>query len=242
MATKKTPPEPPRQKPSSKKEGEQPKSKSKAAIDKALDKLRQEAIAEEAVNEIKSRGSDKLPKEKQKPTGVKLTPEQEAEKFEQVLYNIAEEGLSVRKACPICNVSTAIFYRHMELTHIREEFTELTEEETRLMAEDREKRYARAREARNRILLEETLEIADEVSYDFKTLDNGREIPDKEQVLRSKLRVETRLKYLEMTEPTKYGKKIETTLIGKEGAPPAVVIQLGSGIAPPEEQITPEQP
>lgn len=237
MTAKKTPPKPPRQKPTSKKEGEQPKrGKAKQQFDDAMDKLK-----EAAVDEIKSRGNDKKPKEKLKPTGVKLTPEQEAEKFQQVLNIIAEDGLSVKKATAICNISSSTFYRHMDINYLKGEFTELTEEEIQLMGEERQKRYARACEARHKILLEETLEIADETDNDWKTLDNGAVIPDREVVARSKLRVDTRLKYLEMVEPTKYGKKVETTLIGKEGAPP-VQINLGSGIAPPDEQQKTEQP
>lgn len=72
--------------------------------------------------------------------------------------------------------------------------------------------FARAREEGADALAAECLEIADETSNDTITLRKGEaeiEIPNKEWILRSKLRVETRLKLLAKWFPKRYGDKIE---------------------------------
>lgn len=45
------------------------------------------------------------------------------------------------------------------------------------------------------------------------------EIPDKEWMLRSKLRVETRLKLLAKWDPKRYGEKITQEISGPDGGP-----------------------
>ena len=76
---------------------------------------------------------------------------------------------------------------------------------------------ARAREAGfDRIALE-ALAIADEVD-DRDTISTDRgEYPNKEWIMRSKLRVETRLKLLSKWDPKRYGERL--ALAGDEGAP-----------------------
>lgn len=81
---------------------------------------------------------------------------------------------------------------------------------------------ARAREAGfDRIALD-ALAIADAGEHDTITFEkNGQmvEIPDKEWMLRSKLRVETRLKLLAKWDPKRYGEKITQEISGPDGGP-----------------------
>ena len=80
---------------------------------------------------------------------------------------------------------------------------------------------ARAREAGFDQLAEETLAIADNTGFeDEDTIITERgSFPNKEWVMRSKLRVETRLKLLSKWDPKRYGetKKLEHT--GADGKP-----------------------
>jgi hypothetical protein len=70
--------------------------------------------------------------------------------------------------------------------------------------------FARARVAGWDALALETLQIADDIANDtIKTKDG--EIPDKEWILRSKLRVDTRLKLLAKWDPKRYGEMVEKT-------------------------------
>ena len=81
---------------------------------------------------------------------------------------------------------------------------------------------ARAREAGfDRIALD-ALAIADAGERDTIAFEkNGQmvEIPDKEWMLRSKLRVETRLKLLAKWDPKRYGEKVTTEISGPDGKP-----------------------
>jgi len=92
---------------------------------------------------------------------------------------------------------------------------------------------ARAREAGfDRIALE-ALEIADNVGNEHKDTIETKfgEIPNKEWVMRSKLRVETRLKLLAKWDPKRYGEKLAQEISGPDGGP----IQTQG-----EYQVTPE--
>lgn len=85
--------------------------------------------------------------------------------------------------------------------------------------------YTRAREVGLDEVADETIEIADDGTNDYVELVNSKGtkkiILDKEAVLRSKLRVETRLSYLANMAPRKYGKnvKIENQALDKNGEP-----------------------
>jgi len=82
---------------------------------------------------------------------------------------------------------------------------------------------ARARESGfDRIALD-AIAIADEVT-DKDTITftrQGEEVsmPNKEWILRSKLRVETRLKLLSKWDPKRYGDKVTTEISGPDGKP-----------------------
>lgn len=82
---------------------------------------------------------------------------------------------------------------------------------------------ARAREAGFDQIALDALAIADEVTdKDTITFTKGEqevEIPNKEWILRSKLRVETRLKLLAKWDPKRYGDKISQEISGPGGGP-----------------------
>lgn len=70
--------------------------------------------------------------------------------------------------------------------------------------------YRRAREAQADLIFDECLEIADDSSSDGERADNGKESQNAtEQVARSKLRVDTRLRMAGKLAPKKYGDKVE---------------------------------
>lgn len=72
--------------------------------------------------------------------------------------------------------------------------------------------YARARANQADYLVEQTLSIADETEHDTLTIKKGDseiEIPNKEWILRSKLRVEARQWAAGKLAPKKYGAKVE---------------------------------
>jgi len=80
---------------------------------------------------------------------------------------------------------------------------------------------ARAREAGfDRIALD-ALEIADNIGNEHKDTIETKfgEIPNKEWVMRSKLRVETRLKLLAKWDPKRYGDLIKQEVSGPDGGP-----------------------
>jgi hypothetical protein len=77
-------------------------------------------------------------------------------------------------------------------------------------------RIARARARGYDQLAEEILEIADDTSNDTIETDSG-EIPNKEWIMRSKLRAEMRLKLLSKWDPKRYGERL--ALAGDKDAP-----------------------
>jgi hypothetical protein len=96
--------------------------------------------------------------------------------------------------------------------------------------EKKSKRYAHACEVRADIIFEDILSIADESENDVKRDKDGKEITNKEMVLRSRLRVDARKWYLSKLSPKKYGDKIETTIEG--GDKPVNIVSLGGGVKP----------
>ena len=75
-------------------------------------------------------------------------------------------------------------------------------------------RITRAREAGFDAIAEECLQIADFTGDDTIQTEFGP-VPDKEWIMRSKLRVETRLKLLSKWDPKRYGDKVQTELSGE---------------------------
>ena len=70
--------------------------------------------------------------------------------------------------------------------------------------------YRRAKTAQADAMAEQIIAIADDAGGDWKVVDGGNgAIVDREAVLRSKLRVETRLKLMASFAPKRYGAKVE---------------------------------
>jgi hypothetical protein len=88
--------------------------------------------------------------------------------------------------------------------------------------------YARAREDGFDAIAIECLDIADNTENDTKKVGDGAETCNSEWIARSRLRVDTRLKLLAKWDPKRYGEKVQTELVGKDGAELAgpVIYQL----------------
>lgn len=178
------------------------------------------------------------------PTGIALTPEEEEEKFNKVLYLIGEFGLSLRKALRYIQYGKTKFYdyleaKDLEFTGTEIEFTEeeirFKEEQKQFTREDRQERYARATRDRETVLLDEIEEIADNTEGDTFYDRHGNIKLDKEFVMRSKVKIEVRMWMLGKMNPSKYGAKSEHIVKGEEGAAP-ILISLGGGINPEAPQ------
>lgn len=114
------------------------------------------------------------------------TPEEIQDKFDLIIKDIEEHGLSLRKALEGFLSSSTFF--------------EWLKED-----EEKSKRYARACEVREEGLFDEMLDIADESNLDYKVSEQGNIVIDGQAVQRSKLRIETRQWMLGKMNPKKYG-------------------------------------
>ena len=71
----------------------------------------------------------------------------------------------------------------------------------------------RARELRGDLAFgEQILEIADDTENDYKTAINGRKVPDKELMLRSKIRIEARQFHMRQLHPQTWGERQQIDL------------------------------
>ena len=96
--------------------------------------------------------------------------------------------------------------------------------------------YARAREVQADTLAEETVEIADDSSRDFKTvIRDGVEVQvfDHEHVQRSRLRVDARKWFASKLAPKKYGDKLELA-----GDPDAPLVRYVARVPAPQSSLT----
>lgn len=97
--------------------------------------------------------------------------------------------------------------------------------------EDFSQAIARARETGFDKIALDALAIADGSERDTLYIQRGEheiEMPDKEWILRSKLRVETRLKLLAKWDPKRYGDRIAQEISGPDGGP----VRTASTITP----------
>jgi len=100
-----------------------------------------------------------------------------------------------------------------------------------------EKMFMRAQENRGMLIFDECLDIADDTKSDTKTIKHGGtefDICDKEWVLRSKLRVDTRLRMAAQLHPRKL--RPGTVVAGDPNAPLGTVTlpaQVPAGTPPP---------
>lgn len=131
------------------------------------------------------------------------TQEEINEKFDLILRDIEENGLSLRKAlCGMNMPSSKTFYEWLESD------------------EEKRKRYARACEARADIIFEEILDIADKQGEDVIGEDqHGNQIINHNVISRNRLQVETRKWVLSKMNPKKYGDKVDLNHGGQYNNP-----------------------
>ena len=91
---------------------------------------------------------------------------------------------------------------------------------------------ARARDRGFDAIALDAMRIADNSEQDTILTDKGSEIPNKEWIARSRLRVETRLKLLAKWDPKRYGERMAQEISGPNGGPVTVA---------PAVQLTPDQ-
>jgi len=134
--------------------------------------------------------------------------EKKDECFDYIISEI-ESGKSLRYALSTNGMpSSKTFYEWLEQT---DENGNLTIE-----ADERVKRYARACEQRELLMLDEILEIADKQGEDVIEKD-GIEVINHNVIQRNKLQIEARQWVLGKLRPEKYGNK--TILAGDQNAP-----------------------
>lgn len=152
-------------------------------------------------------------KKEEKPRKTKNNPFQKTirERTLEVLKLVQNQGLSVLKACDQIKIT-------------RSEFFDMVDSDPVLID-----KYARARERRYEILIEEVIDISDDDTQD--------KVPfyGQVKVKRDNLRIDARLKYLATLSPKKYGTQRMEIAGDKENPLQTVVLNLGSGIKPPEE-------
>jgi len=89
---------------------------------------------------------------------------------------------------------------------------------------DFDQRIARARRVGYDEIAEDCIKIADDTSQDSILTEHG-EIPNKEWIARSKVRIETRLKLLSKWSPKLYGDKMDVTSNGETIKAPVYVVK-----------------
>lgn len=86
--------------------------------------------------------------------------------------------------------------------------------------------YARAREIRAELLVEELVTIADDGSNDTYVDENGNRRTDHDVIARSRLRVDTRKWLASKLLPKTYGDKVTTEVTGEGGGPVQVAVAV----------------
>lgn len=127
------------------------------------------------------------------------TQEEIDAKFDLILKDIEENGMSLRKAVLVHKMSSRTFYEWLDSD------------------EDKQKRYARACEARADIMFDELIDIADKQGADVTGEDEfGNPIINHNIIARNRLQVEARKWALSKLSPKKYGDKIDHTTGGEK--------------------------
>lgn len=128
---------------------------------------------------------------------------QKEEIFAEVCKQIAK-GAALRTVLKSTDLpSTDVFYSWMDLK-------QGDSDEVKEYKSDKSKQYARACEERGHVMFEDVIDIADDSSDDvIKIEEDGITIerPNKENVQRSRLRVDARKWYLSKLNPKKYGER-----------------------------------
>lgn len=113
-------------------------------------------------------------------------PKEIAKRIERI-FNEITEGKSVRKALKNEKMSSSCFYKYV------------------IEDDEKAKQFAHACDIRQRILLDECIDISDEDGDDEKPFVGIN------HVHRDKLKIQTRLDVLARMNPKKYGNKIDVT-------------------------------
>lgn len=136
-------------------------------------------------------------------------------------------GQTLRAVCRCDDMPDRVTIYNWLINNIGEK----KDEEGKVVTEGFFNHYTRARDIGLDEIADETIEIADDSGNDFIEVEtpgkNGAPPKvkiqfDKEHVQRSKLRVETRQRYMENMAPRKYGKNatpIQVQPLGKDGEP-----------------------
>jgi len=138
---------------------------------------------------------------------------EEKEKIFNTIFDIIENGKSLRFALKEVKLSSSTFF-----IWIDEDI-------------EKSKQYARVTELRAEALLDEMFDIVDETSYDTIITEKGNEVPNGEWMQRSRLRYDARKWLIGKLNPKKYGDKIQQEHSGEINS---TIISLGSGIKPNE--------
>lgn len=136
-----------------------------------------------------------------------------------ICFEIAE-GRSLRSVC-----------RDKGMPHMSTIFRWLGEKDKATFKEQ----YARACEERTEAMAEDILDIADDGTNDYVTrsTNDGDEyqVVDKDNIQRSRLRVDTRKWLMSKMKPKKYGDKIDVTSAGERiTQPPLIVSDVGAPV------------
>ena len=141
------------------------------------------------------------------------TPE-EREKLFETIFELIENGKSLRKALATVKLSSSTFFIWIDEN------------------ENKSKQYARACEERAEALLDEMLDIVDDKSNDIIETDLGDGIivekPNNEVIQRSRLRYDARKWLISKLNPKKYGEKMDVTSGGDkiQSAPTSINIGI----------------
>ena len=125
------------------------------------------------------------------------------EELAKTICSRIAEGRSVRSICKDDDMPSAVSIYNWLLDDDKKEFF---------------KQYARAKDAQAELMFDELLEIADDGSNDYMTIEKGDKsynVEDREVTNRSKLRVDARKWYLSKVLPKKFGDKMDLTSDGK---------------------------
>ena len=121
--------------------------------------------------------------------------EREREQLFESIFELIENGKSLRKALATVKLSSSTFFIWIDEN------------------ENKSKQYARACEERAEALLDEMLDIVDDKSNDIIETDLGDGIivekPNNEVIQRSRLRYDARKWLISKLNPKKYGDKVQ---------------------------------
>jgi hypothetical protein len=92
-------------------------------------------------------------------------------------------------------------------------------------------RYTFARDLGYRLLAEELVEISDDASGDVILGENGEKSVNHARIARDRLRVDTRKWILTRMLPRVYGDKVISEVVGKDGGPVEVNVQINAFLA-----------